>query len=104
MRIRRLIAALLMAAVLGMGIHSPRPARADDTALIVVGSIAVYFGVIFGATWYLRNRGSGFSESSVSPFLPGGQLPSTAAPSRPGSVRVGPDCAALKQGLSVVCW
>lgn len=103
MPFRRLIAIFLVAALLGTSAPNPPEARADDTALIVIGSIVGYFGVILLATWLVRRSDSSFSQSSVSPFLPGDALEARIDHEQE-RVRVGPGCAALGQGLSVVCW
>ena len=103
-KIRRLIAAVLIATVLGTGIPNPPEARADDTAWIVIGSIVGYFGVILLATWWLRSRDSGFDQSSVSPLVPLDQLPERQVENR-GPVRVAHECGVRPgESLPLLCW
>lgn len=104
MRVRRLLATVLIAAVLGAGISNPRPAHADNTAWIVIGSIVGYFAVIVAATWFLRSQDPSFRESSVSPLLPGESPAGRSGSSDDRGFRIGADCGRLGQGPPLVCW
>jgi hypothetical protein len=104
MGIRRLIAAILIAAILGTGMPAPREAEAVDTAVIVVASVVGWFGLVWAATYFIRNRDSAFGQSSVSPLLEGQEQQYMLRPAEPETVRFGAPCARTAGGPSLVCW
>jgi len=102
MRIRRLLVAIVIAAVLGTGMPAPREAHAVDTAVIVISSIVAWFGVVILATYLIRNHDTAFGQSSESPLLPGQQF--ALKPVEPAKVRFGASCARTPDGPSLLCW
>jgi len=104
MWIRRLIAITLITTLLGTQIPNPPEAEALDTGVIVAISIVSYFSAILLATWWLRNRTeSGFTQSSVSPFLDQGQYARRPEGGLP-RIRFGFECRASEDGPSLFCW
>jgi hypothetical protein len=102
-RIRRLLAALVIAALLVTELPHPPEVHADDTAIIVIASIAGYFAVVLLITYLIRNRDSGFSQSSVSPLLPAADLPQR--PSDGGrTLRLAAECGIGADAPPLLCW
>lgn len=102
-RARRLLAALLIATVLGTGMPDPPEAHADDTAWIVIGSIVGYFSVVILATFLLRSTDRpGFEQIGDTQFAPG--LEPGARAGAEGEVRFGQRCATMERGPALVCW
>ena len=104
MPIRRFLAVILIAAILGTGVPAPREARAVDTAVIVIASIVAWFGAVILATYFIRNHdsGTGFGQSSVSPLIDGQKF--ALVPAEPPKVRFGTSCARTPDGPSLLCW
>ena len=96
-RIRRTVALTLVAAVFSVGLVRPRPARAVDTAVLVIGSIAAYVAVVVAGTMLMRHN----SPSSW------GLLPTDERlqrdPPQPG-VHLAHRCKQSSGNLNLVCW
>jgi hypothetical protein len=106
MRIRRLLVAIVIAALIGTGMPAPREAQAVDTAVIVVTSIVAWFGIVVLATYLIRSHDSAFGQSSASPSLVdvAGQQQYALKPVEPAKVRFGASCARTPDGPSLLCW
>ena len=102
MGIRRLLAVVLIATILGTGVAAPPKAEAVETAVIVVGSIVAWFGIVVLATYLIRHTDSSFAQSSESPLIDGQKF--MLRPVEEPKVRFGEGCARLAEGPSLVCW
>jgi hypothetical protein len=95
---KRLVAILVGLALVGVGFVRPTPARADDTAVIVVGAIAAYAIFVAIGAWVIYGRQSSSEWSDKPPDL------RDAAADR-GGVRFGSRCPPTADGpLPVACW
>jgi len=105
MSVRRFLAVLLVAAILGTGMPNPPKSDANNLAVIIPVSIVAWFGLVILATYIIRNKNdSGFSQSSVSPFLANDRL--ALARRDESTVRVGRDCPGAADGSPppLFCW
>lgn len=104
MSIRRLLAVILIATLLGTGVPNPPKAHAISTGVIVAIGVVGWFGLVVLATWLIRrNSDSGFSQSSVSPLASDG-LRFLIEPREEPRVRFAGACAPTADGPSLVCW
>jgi hypothetical protein len=98
MGLKKLIAALVIAGVLGTGIVQPRPAHADDTAIIVVASIAAWVAFLVIGTYFVYGRDD--DEESLLPR----DIP-VQSRSPDDSFRVGSGCLRASEGhMNAICW
>lgn len=104
MSIRRLLAVLLIATLLGTGMPNPPKAHAISTGVIVAIGVVGWFGLVVLATWLLRrNSETGFNQSSVSPLVADGRR-YLLQPREDPKVRFWRDCAPSGDGPALVCW
>lgn len=92
----RLLAVTALAMVLATGAVCPRPARAVDTAVLVISSIAGYVAFVVLGAWLV------FREAPSSALLPADGTP--GEPASGGGLRPGHRCPAPDGGIPVVCW
>lgn len=97
MRLKRTLAIAAVVGVLSTGLMAPAPARADNTALIVIASISAYVGVLLVAT-YLVYRTPPPDSFAAMPVPPEDDR-RTQPP-----VKLAPRCAQQSGGLTLVCW
>ena len=95
--LRRTVALTLVATVFSLGIVKPRPARAIDTAFLVLGSIAAYAAVVGVATWlWRRNTTSSWGLMPMDERLRDQQP-------EPG-LHLANHCTQDDRNLKLVCW
>ena len=94
-RVRRTIALTLVLTMLCIGIARPRPARAVDTAVLVIGSIAAYTAFVVVGT-LLTRRYTATSEELMDPLPRAEHL-------EPG-LHFAPHCGQNSPDLKLVCW
>jgi hypothetical protein len=96
-RIRRTVVLTLIVALVGTGSFRPRPARALDTAILVIGSIAAYAAfVVAGTIIYRRSTTSAW-----------GLVPQERPPDRKRNaprIQFAPRCKPAAGGLTLACW
>jgi hypothetical protein len=92
---KRLVAIIILLTILATGILRPAPARAVDTWVLVVGSIAAYVAVVaVGTILYRRSR-------SASELLDTQRDADAAQRERVNFVQ---RCPQNSGNLTVVCW
>jgi hypothetical protein len=93
---KRFVAILAVVSVLSIAV-TPRPARAVDTAWLVLGSIAAYVAAVAIGAYFV------FRDSPNPPLMP-----STADPSQGsipgGTVGMVYQCPQRAGNLTVLCW
>ena len=99
MKGKRVVAILALVSMLALNAVRPRAARANDTAIIVVASIAAYVAfVAIGAT-LAYGRGA-----RIAPAFAPGPPPAEQRPQN-DRLRVGPACAPDANGnVTLICW
>ena len=90
---------LLLLAFLAFGTVRPRPARAVDTAVIVISSIAAYVVFIVGGTWLVYTR----KHTSQQPLMPEADL-LDADRRESGTMRLAPHCRTADGTMALLCW
>lgn len=96
---RKTAVGLLLFALLAFETARPRPARAADTAVIVVSAIAGYVAFILAGTWLVYSR----KVPRQSALLPQEPLPARGEVS-PLGYRLGPQCRTHDGATPVLCW
>ncbi|HVO22671.1 MAG TPA: hypothetical protein VMW56_03480 [Candidatus Margulisiibacteriota bacterium] len=94
-RVRRIVALTVVFTLLCMGIVRPRPARAVDTAVLVLGSIAAYVAFVSVGTLLTRR----YTATSMELMEP----PPRDDQQEPG-VRFAPHCRQNSPNLKLICW
>jgi hypothetical protein len=94
---RKAVVSLLLLALLAYETARPRPARAVDTAVIVVSAIAGYVAFILAGTWLVYTR----KQPKQRAFLPEKPLPEKDERER---LHLGPECRTADGTMPVLCW
>lgn len=96
-RVRRTVVLTVVIALLCADIVRPRPAHAIETAIIVIGSIAAYVGVVVAGAMLMRN-----STPESTGLMP---MDQPLRDDRPGpGVRFAHRCNQDSPNLKLVCW
>ena len=90
---------VLLATVLATGSLRPQPARAVDTAVIVVSSIAAYVVFVVGATWLIYTR----RQQPLQGFVPQEPARFGDKNERPG-LRLAPECQPRDGTMPIAGW
>ena len=90
---------VVLATILGTGTLRPQPARAANTAVIVVSSIAAYVVFVVGATWLIYTR----RQQPLQGFLPQETARLGEEDERAG-VRLAHECQPREGTMPLVCW
>ena len=93
-RVRRTVALTVVFTMLCMGIVRPRPARAIDTAILVIGSIAAYVAFVAAGTMLMRRNSPASWELVDNP---------RDDQQEPG-VHFASGCRQNSPNLKLVCW
>jgi hypothetical protein len=98
-KLKRLIVVVTLFTFLGVGVCTPKPVHADtaDNFLYAGIALAVYIGVVFGATKLIYGQ----AEDGLPPVGIANDLPSDDQRS---GVRVAPRCGSQGGNLTLVCW
>jgi hypothetical protein len=96
-RVRRTVVLTVVTAVLFTGVIRPRPVRAVDTAILVIGSIAAYVAVVVAGTMLMRRN-----SPAAWGLMPMDQR-RLDAQQEPG-VHFGHHCHQNSSNLKIVCW
>ncbi len=93
--VRRTVVLAVVLTMLCTGIVRPGPARAVDTAVLVIGSIAAYAAFVTVGTMLMRRNTSASWELMDPPLRADQQEP---------GVRFAPHCLQNAPNLKLVCW
>ena len=96
MRSKMALALLVVSVTLIINVAKPARARADNTAILVVGSIAAFAAFVVVGTLLTRNKGPFSFQQSPEDMAQKDE--------RRASVRVGSACPWNDQRPSLVCW
>lgn len=98
MTLKRFVAIFAILTTLSIGTVSPKPARAIDTAVIVISSIAAYAAFVFIGAYIVYGR---TPNPTLMPAPTDLDDPQDA---RDGGVRPGYRCRQADGNLTLVCW
>lgn len=96
---RKAALGFLLLALLAFETARPRPARAVETAVIVVSAIAGYVAFVLAGTWLVYTR----EQPTQRALLPEKPLLARDGASPPG-FRLGPECRTGDGTMPVLCW
>src|SRR5262245_20963644 len=99
MTLKRFVAILAILLTLSIGTLSPRPAKAVDTAVIVISSIAAYVVFVFVGAYIVYGR-----NPSPLELMPGPVGADHPEDGRPDGVRFGYGCRQADGNLTLACW
>jgi len=103
--LRRLIATILVLAVLAVGTLTPKRAQATDTALIVVGAVAAYVIFIATAAYFIfRKPPPASTQEMPQQFMPGTSAAGLSRDQPDDTVRYAIRCRQDSGNVTIACW